>query len=246
MFKKIIFFLLISQIGFAQQSMFSANNKKRKNSKVASTEQSIITGGLVLNLDASSNVSYAGSGSTWSDLSGANNHAILAGSPIYTATAPGYFTFSGNNDAHLNFSWPTDFTCSFWIYPISAPGGGFSRIISTGPGDNFEIAINSANQVSYYSPIVGWQSNKATISANIWNQVVFIKSSGTLKIYINSVNAHSSNLSNTSGSSLYIGRRYNTSEGVNMRMGGVLIYNRAITGAEVSSNWNGQKSRFGL
>ena len=246
MFKKITFFLLISQIAFAQQSMFSANNKKQLNTSASTTQQSIITGGLLLNLDASSSISYGGSGSTWSDLSGANNHATLSGNPVYIATAPGYFTFSGNNDAHLNFSWPTDFTCSFWIYPISAPGGGFSRIFSTGPSDNFEIAINSANQISYYSSTVSWQSNKVTVSANTWNQVVFTKSGGTLQIYINGVNAYTSNLSNTSGSSLYIGRRYNTSEGVNLRMGSVLIYNRAITGLEVSSNWNGQKSRFGL
>jgi hypothetical protein len=246
-FKKVIFFLLISQIAIAQQSMFNAGNKSIKNtSAVASVVGPIISGGLVLNLDPSNTTSYSGTGGTWSDLSGASNHAILTNNPVFTATAPGYFTFSGNNNAHLNFAWPTDFTCSFWIYPLSAPGGGYSRIISTGPGDNLEIASNSNNQISYYTPSVNWQSYKATILGNTWNQVVFVKSASTLNIYVNGSLAYTSIITTTPGSSLYLGQRYNSGEGVNMRLGGVLIYSRAISGSEITSNWTNQKARFGL
>jgi len=44
---------------------------------------SIATNGLVLYLDAANEKSYPGSGTTWNDLSGRENHHTLTGSPIY-------------------------------------------------------------------------------------------------------------------------------------------------------------------
>ncbi|MCF8300498.1 MAG: hypothetical protein K9I55_05555, partial [Haliscomenobacter sp.] len=48
-------------------------------SKPVANVNSIITSGLVLNLDASNNSSYPGSGTTWNDISGNNNNALLNG-----------------------------------------------------------------------------------------------------------------------------------------------------------------------
>ena len=54
----------------------------------------VTTNGLVLNLDASDPSSYSGSGSTWNDTSGNNNHFN-----INTATYnnSGYFIFDGDD-----------------------------------------------------------------------------------------------------------------------------------------------------
>ncbi len=204
----------------------------------------VISNGLQINYDASSPNSYPGNGTRWSDISGANNHATLAGSPAFTATAPSYFTFTGGNYANVNYSWSTDFTCSFWIYPISAPGGQYSRIVSTN-GDNFEIAINSSNQLSYYSPNVSWQSNFTTLASATWSQVVFVKSSNTISIYVNNVLVRNTSFGAVTGNSIYLGQRSNTAEGTNIRMGSFLIYNYGLSTSDVTSNWNSQKSRFG-
>ncbi len=204
----------------------------------------VISNGLQINYDASSPNSYSGNGTRWSDISGANNHATLAGSPAFTATAPSYFTFTGGNYANVNYSWSTDFTCSFWIYPISAPGGQYSRIVSTN-GDNFEIAINSSNQLSYYSPNVSWQSNFTTLASATWSQVVFVKSSNTISIYVNNVLVRNTSFGAVTGNSIYLGQRSNTAEGTNIRMGSFLIYNYGLSTSDVTSNWNSQKSRFG-
>ncbi len=204
----------------------------------------VISNGLQINYDASSPNSYSGNGTRWSDISGANNHATLAGSPAFTATAPSYFTFTGGNYANVNYSWSTDFTCSFWIYPISAPGGQYSRIVSTN-GDNFEIAINSSNQLSYYSPNVSWQSNFTTLASATWSQVVFVKSSNTISIYVNNVLVRNTSFGAVTGNSIYLGQRSNTAEGTNIRLGSFLIYNYGLSTSDVTSNWNSQKSRFG-
>ena len=204
----------------------------------------VISNGLQINYDASSPNSYPGNGTRWSDISGANNHATLVGSPAFTATAPSYFTFTGGNNTNVNYSWSTDFTCSFWIYPISAPGGQYSRIVSTN-GDNFEIAINNSNQLSYYSPNVSWQSNFTTLASATWSQVVFVKSSNTISIYVNNVLVRNTSFGAVTGNSIYLGQRSNTAEGTNIRMGSFLIYNYGLSTSDVTSNWNSQKSRFG-
>jgi hypothetical protein len=204
----------------------------------------VISNGLQVNYDASSPASYSGTGTRWSDIGGLNNHATLYGSPAFTATAPSYFTFTGGNYANVNYSWPTDFTCSFWVYPISAPGGQFSRIVSTN-SDNFEIAINSSNQLSYYSPNVSWQSNITTLPSATWSQVVFVKSSNTISIYVNNVLVRNTSFGTVNGNSIYLGQRSNTAEGTNVRLGSFLIYNYGLSTSDVTSNWNSQKARFG-
>ena len=196
-------------------------------------------------MDAASATSYSGTGTTWSDISGANNHAALVGNPVFSATAPKYFTFSGGNNANLNFVWPSDFTCSFWIYPMSAPGGTFSRIVSTFPNDNFEITINSSKQISYYSPPVGWITSGVILASAVWSQVLFVKSAGILTIYVNGSLSYTAPLSITPGTKIYFGQRYNASEGVNMRLSNVLIYSLGLSLSDITTNWNNQKGNFG-
>jgi len=41
----------------------------------------IVTGGLVMNLDAGNAASYPGSGTAWTDFSGTGNHLTLQNSP---------------------------------------------------------------------------------------------------------------------------------------------------------------------
>lgn len=240
----IILLLLSVVVSHAQHSFFRGTNIYVAPAIVAQ-DPPVITGGLILNLDAANPASYSGSGSTWTDISGANNNATLAGNPVYTALNPSYFTFSGGNNANLNYAWSNDFTCSFWIYPISAPGGQFSRVVSTAPGDNFEIAINSSNQLSYYSPTVGWQSNFTTLSGASWSQVVFIKSANGLTIYVNNNLVRTTTIGISPGTKIYLGQRYQVNEASNIRIGNFLIYNYGFSASDVSSNWNSQKTRFG-
>lgn len=239
-----ISFLFSVIVSNAQHAFFRGNNNYVAPMVIAQAPP-VITNGLVINLDAASSTSYSGTGTRWSDISGLNNHATLTGNPTFTATSPSYFTFNGGNNANFNYAWSTDFTCSFWIYPISAPGGQFSRVVSTAPGDNFEIAINGSNQLSYYAPNVGWQSNFTNLISAAWSQIVFIKSGNSLNIYVNNILIRNATIAVNPGNSVYLGRRYNGAEGTNVRMGNFLLYNYGLSTTDVSTNWNSQKSRFG-
>lgn len=228
---------------YAQQNFFRSNNSN----VVPTAASNFITNGLVLNLDASVSTSYNGSGNTWLDISGFNNDALLSNNPVYTSTSPKYFGFNGSNNANLNFAGTTEFTFSLWLYSIGAPGGGFSRIVSISPNDNLEIAINSSHQISYHSPSVGWQSNKLSTIANTWYQLVVVKSTNNISFYINGEIKHTATLSSfTPGTKLFFGQRYNGGEGVNMRLGSVLVYNYPLSQSDITLNFNSTKARFGF
>ena len=59
----------------------------------------MVSNGLTLYLDAASSTSYSGSGNTWSDLSGNNNHLTLYGNPTFDSnTNGGVINFDESND----------------------------------------------------------------------------------------------------------------------------------------------------
>ena len=58
----------------------------------------IVTNGLILNLDASNTSSYPGTGTVWTDLSGQNNNGTLVNGVGYSSVNGGTLTFDGVND----------------------------------------------------------------------------------------------------------------------------------------------------
>jgi len=54
--------------------------------------------GLVVHLDAGKKESYPGSGTTWYDLTGNNNHGTLTNGPTFSNTNGGAITFDGVDD----------------------------------------------------------------------------------------------------------------------------------------------------
>jgi len=88
---------------------------KRRPSMVA------MNGAPVLCLDAGSRISYPGTGTTWTDLSGNGGTGTLVGSPTYSSTNGGSLVFSGTNyataaTANSLFNFGTgDFSMFMWI-----------------------------------------------------------------------------------------------------------------------------------
>ncbi len=86
----------------------------------------IVTNGLVLSLDAADRNSYAGSGTSWSDLSGNGNNGTLTNGPTFNSGNGGAIVFDGVNDYIVvptnnvfNFCNSTNdlpFSTSVWCY----------------------------------------------------------------------------------------------------------------------------------
>ena len=206
-------------------------------------EENIVTGGLVLYVDASKPNSYSGTGTSWYDLTGNGNDLRLTNGPIFTGINGGIFTFDGIDDnANRSYIWPSDFTFDIFCKPISS-GGGFNRLIGT--GDVFEFAIGNDSYVKYYYPGT-WAGTGVTVTFGSYVQLCGVKSGSNFYLYKNGSLVSSGSITLTSVTSLYLSSRHNSSELVSSSISAFKIYNRALSATEIAQNYNAVKNRFGL
>lgn len=227
----------------------------------------LVTAGLVLNLDAGNSSSYIGSGNNWDDLSGNNNNGTLTNGPIFNSANGGSIIFDGIDDVVsfgniLNIglnSW----TMSCWL-KFDGGSGTFGIMGKTSYRSNMgrysiyvdNNYINAFFQPSTNSliatPIAPYLDNK------FHNIVLSINRTSMIYLYVDGVSvgtpidiSSSSSVDLNNSDNFYIGS-YASSDGQSPlyffkgSMGQALIYNRALTASEVTNNFNVFKSRFGL
>ena len=232
---------------------------------------SIVTSGLILNYDISNTSSYPGSGTTITDLQSNSNSTTFDG-PTYTSSGGGYLTFDGIDEyfvtnTSLNSKLSPINTSNIisifvWVYPMD------NGVILAELG---QATANVSWHDSQIEMVAGtikfsvWTGNVQNLSSSIstplnnWYYVGFTYDGTNLRGYVNG------SLAVTSGT---ITRQtpYNNGGGVglhyavasidgtslgdgtfaNMRFGGMQIYNTALSGPNVLTNYNATKSRFGL
>jgi hypothetical protein len=234
--------------------------------------QNIITRGLVLHLDASALESYPSSGTSWFDISGNNNHGTLTNGPTFSSSNQGYIIFDGTNDyvttTDVNHG-TSEFTLEAWVYFNSLNS---SNTIIKKNTDNdfwpvFSLSVGNDGVLSgYYSSQIygqcleGALSSSGLISTGQWYHLCFSKGSAgytTMKLHRNSISQswtnllYGSHINNVCDSSrpVVIGINYdypNFIHPLNGRIPVARLYNRQLSDAEISQNYNTQKSRFGL
>ena len=104
----------------------------------------------------------------------------------------GYYSnyFDGTGD-YLNppsdaaFGFGTgDFTMECWMYPTDTKAN--MRLWEFGgDADNVDISTASAGTISYYNGTTPVTSSAGVISFNSWNHIALVRSSGTVKVYVN-------------------------------------------------------------
>lgn len=175
----------------------------------------IVTSGLILALDAANRKSYAGSGTTWSDLVGSNNGTLTNG-PTFNSDNAGSIVFDGTNDyvgittgSGLNIG--VNFTIQTWCKPAKfggAIGGNFNRgsiftnsyPYSTGQG----VYISFTSQAANFAATPGAETVFISMGAdqhvsspitgsltpfvNQWVNMAFtVNGTSAMRIYINGV-----------------------------------------------------------
>lgn len=219
----------------------------------------VVTDGLVLALDAANTKSYPGSGTTWFDISGNNNHITLTNGPTFDNSAIKSISFDGvddfgtiNSNASLTMSQPTLIvTCTAGSLQttVLAKGGG-------GAYWNYGLRIRGSNTVFYAR-----QNNFDTVSPTFaatpytFNVYGLVWTGTTVNFYRNGVfgGSNASDYSPQANNSLFlrIGCAWNnlTSQNVEFfdgKIASIQIYNRALSNTEVVQSSNAIKSRFGL
>jgi len=224
----------------------------------------IVTTGLVLALDAANKVSYRGSGTTWTDLSGNNNTGTLVNSPTFSNS---YLTFNGTNQ-YVNVANSTSlqvtatFTVCAWVYPttLAARYAVFSTR-ATNPAGGWQLEIGSTgigslsvNRIAF-TGVGTWiaETFDNVLTTNRWWFICLTKvnnatTGGTFYINGTSVaNRQTNTYTITNNADVKrIGTSSGTSELFPGRIALTSLYNRTLSAAEILQNYNANKSRFGL
>lgn len=214
----------------------------------------IVTDGLVLALDAGNTKSYPGSGTAWTDLSGRGNTGTLINGPTYSSANGGSIVFDGTDDS-------VDLSASS---SLTFGSGNFSidlyLKISTIKSNQyfFDFGANSFT-LQYYNNsgtyvlryLTQATSIKDTTYTLVQNQIYnfcVVRNSGNGYLFLNGSQINSWVDSETyTSNTLKIGK-YGLSNAANLN-GNVYnfkAYNRALSAAEVSQNYNALRSRFGI
>ena len=208
----------------------------------------IVTGAnLVQWLDAALPTSYSGTGATWSDISGIGNNLTLTnytysteygGALVWDGTAAN----AGNTSIKLNIT--NDHTWSVLLKPTV--DGTTRRFLTSGANIVIRQDLAGPNQLCYYLNgglgIIRVDNNIFT--GSIYN-LVGTYDGATLRVYNNGVQV---------GSSAYVGTVTAPTENIGALTGeyfkgnmySILVYNRALSAAEVLQNFNAYRGRFGI
>jgi hypothetical protein len=199
----------------------------------------IVKDGLVLDLDAAKKDSYAGSGANLYDISGNSVTSTLAGTYAYTSTANinciRLTNTSGtatSNVSRINCSSINNITTvSIWYYQHSGTVDRYLLDSRTGGANGY--IYQGAFGSDWATGALYKNGNSIAIS---WANVETIGSWQNIVVIANAPMTDDINLFS----------RYSNTEGLDVSFSIVNIYNRALSAAEVTQNYNAQKSRFGL
>ena len=205
---------------------------------------SIVTDGLVFYVDAGNANSYAGSGTTWSDLVGSNDGTLTNG-PTYSSDNGGSIVFDGSNDYVLVTGDITNLVNNYsidiwWDCNDGEPRLYYSR--SSGG-----ITISSRGTAKFKLTKFGVTDiyiGTCPTDTNIHNVVVTYSSTDGVKVYLDGLlNGSSANTSNqNSYSNIKIGTGQDGAHDGNIYT--TKIYNRVLSATEITQNYNALKNRF--
>lgn len=226
----------------------------------------IVTNGLVLNLDAGKLDSYPRSGTTWRDISGNGNNGTLLNGPTFINENGGIFSFDATDDrcrfvaSTFTAGAPQQGTFSLTVKMppldttvqtvIFADGGTTNSLIYFFRNEFW--TVNQYAWLIYYTTTTG---NDAilpayTYSPNVWhNTVMTFSSTGQYKTYINGTLRNTTNATNfvswnRVGTNLPE-LRPSSAVGAGS-IGSFQYYNRVLSDAEVSQNFNALRGRYGI
>jgi hypothetical protein len=222
-----------------------------------------VSSNLLLHYNTFNTSSYNGSGATITDLSGNGRNGTITGSPTWTTN---YFTFVDDYITTPNLSSVITaanetHSVELWVYPTNN-GVLVQYNETTTPNYSYHfsaIEIVSGNlEVGLWNgSVVGSTGNIGAVSFNRWNQIVLTYNGSVCKGYIDGVYKGSVNVEWLSPMNysyplfhMNFGYRTTTNQGngndLRGRFGIMRVYNKSLTDAEVLSNYNADKSNYGL
>jgi hypothetical protein len=202
--------------------------------------------GLTNYFDASNIKSYPGSGTTWYNLIPGGVNGTLVNGPTYSSANGGVIALDGVNDyiyIPLNLS-TSNYTIMGAARYVVVGGRTFSAL-----SNNWLMGHWSVSTENYYAE--GWVSSvQAGASDTNWRIYAATGdySGDRWEMYVNSqLSTISPNGNGSAGPNGFaIGSGAASGEFSNSHISNLLVYNRVLTAAEVSQNFNALRGRYGI
>jgi len=230
---------------------------KRRGNMIANT------GGPALCLDAGSRISYPGTGTTWTDLSGNGNTGTLINGPTYNSANGGSIVFDGVDDY---VTVPANSALVFGTGPFTLLHGlfvaqqadvqQFAGLVSKYLTNDWftELRPGSPYTYGFYNGAAHIDSG-VTITYGQWVEIGIARAgTGTNQtgFYINGINVlnFTTSYNFTDNGKMFIGNinaeSFPSFYRFKGRISSVSIYNRALSAAEISTNFNLLRGRYGI
>ena len=219
----------------------------------------IVTDGLVFCVDAANQRSYPKSGTTWSDLVGANNGTLTNG-PTFDAGNGGSIVFDGANDyvdlgTNASISTSSAFSLDCWVN-LTSYVGGFPTIIQlkTNTSNGWNISLSQSG--SYRGIVFGSTSTWSRLktdnppSIGVWHHISINYDTSNYLVYLNLSLQGLTGASAFNGTTQnnYLGSTNQAARGAtdtwNGYISSVKLYNRALTADEIRQNYQATVGRF--
>jgi hypothetical protein len=208
---------------------------------------SMISDGLVVYVDAANPRSYPGTGNTWYDLSGNNNHMTLVNGVGFSSVNGGVLQTDGTNDVIQITSLDLR-TTNHTIMGASRYSGVLRQRVFTSIYNNWLMGHWYGYVRQYYaegqmrlyeiSGDTNWYISTAVenYSSDIWS----LYSNGELSVS-NSNGSQGPNGLSIGGMNSGGGGELSTAE-----VSFFMVYNRLLSADEIRQNYNATKKRYGL
>jgi len=212
----------------------------------------IVTNGLVLNLDAANTKSYVSGSTNWFSLGNPSLSGSLVNGPTFSSTNGGGIVFDGINDyVSLSNSTTTQFSNTDpWSFSIItellSQNTTYPSILNKGSAATTGLLLYYFSSGSIVLKHNNLQPNPIIVPMNRpFVYTATYSGSGAVKIYLNGIYRVDGptivSVDTTNNLTLGFGDAYS-----NIRVYNFSKYNRALSQQEITQNYNALKSRFGL
>jgi hypothetical protein len=205
-----------------------------------------VTNGLLLYWDAGNLDSYPGTGTTIYDLSGNGNNGTLVNGVGYNQTNGGVLTFDGVDDYVISYN-PNLAATNYTVMGAARYNGSTKGRMINAISNNWLLGCWANSTENYYAE--GWVSPVQNGPSDTnWRIVTALGdvSGDSYSLYVNNSLSAGPNNGGSQGPNGILISDSSGGETSTGQFSFVLVYNRILTAAEMTQNYNYFKGRFGL